>query len=280
GAIVMEMIGYSVDGPNPPRVPIRIPIVFWPSSTGNSIVDVGNSQSAFVGRRYERAARRYAPDLEVYSLKYLGGFLKDGARSDHSSYWACDLPAIMLTDTANFRNTNYHKPSDQVSTVNFKFMTGVTRATAGALLEWAEFESAAPASTLTFYRESCKQAARPLEIDNPAKGLSLHDLSREAACREIITRYWNAVSAGDEQLAAKLWCAWPNGGHPRLIKENRLVEVGKPYQQKGCFDGIPNLITPIRVQLADGRIVEEKLIVIFRDVGLEESCLIIGVYNR
>ena len=43
----------------------------------------------------------------------------------------------MLTDTANFRNPHYHKPSDVADTLNYAFLQSVARATAATLLETA-----------------------------------------------------------------------------------------------------------------------------------------------
>jgi Zn-dependent M28 family amino/carboxypeptidase len=34
--------------------------------------------------------------------------LLDAARSDHASFWLAGYPGILITDTANFRNPNYH----------------------------------------------------------------------------------------------------------------------------------------------------------------------------
>ena len=33
-------------------------------------------------------------------------------RSDHASFWDAGYPAVMLTDTANFRNPHYHRETD------------------------------------------------------------------------------------------------------------------------------------------------------------------------
>ena len=45
--------------------------------------------------------------------------LKNLLRSDHTPFWLRDLPAVMLTDTANFRNPNYHQPSDLEDTLDY-----------------------------------------------------------------------------------------------------------------------------------------------------------------
>ena len=42
--------------------------------------------------------------------------------SDHASFWDAGWPALMVTDTAFFRNPNYHLPSDTIDTLDFGFM--------------------------------------------------------------------------------------------------------------------------------------------------------------
>lgn len=52
-----------------------------------------------------------------------GNPMPDTRRSDHSVFWDFDIPAMMFTDTANFRNPHYHLPSD--TEVNFEFMSSL-----------------------------------------------------------------------------------------------------------------------------------------------------------
>lgn len=43
--------------------------------------------------------------------------------SDHYCFTKIGYPGIMLTDTAFYRNQNYHTPDDTFETINFKFLT-------------------------------------------------------------------------------------------------------------------------------------------------------------
>ncbi|TAL30662.1 MAG: M28 family peptidase [Spirochaetes bacterium] len=45
------------------------------------------------------------------------------SHSDHYSYVKQGYPAIMLTDTAFYRNMNYHTELDTMKTINFQFLT-------------------------------------------------------------------------------------------------------------------------------------------------------------
>lgn len=43
-------------------------------------------------------------------------------RSDHAPFWKRFLPAIMWTDTSEFRNPHYHKSTDTPETLDYEFM--------------------------------------------------------------------------------------------------------------------------------------------------------------
>jgi hypothetical protein len=42
--------------------------------------------------------------------------------SDHGSFWNEDYPAVMLTDTALFRNPHYHRASDLPERLDYQAM--------------------------------------------------------------------------------------------------------------------------------------------------------------
>jgi len=45
------------------------------------------------------------------------------------------LKGVQITDTANFRNPNYHRSSDVPSTLDYHFMADVVRATVACVAE-------------------------------------------------------------------------------------------------------------------------------------------------
>jgi hypothetical protein len=59
-------------------------------------------------------------------------------RSDHAPFLLAGIPAFMLTDTANFRNPNYHKPTDTIETIDRARYTLVVKAVVGAAYSLAE----------------------------------------------------------------------------------------------------------------------------------------------
>ena len=42
--------------------------------------------------------------------------------SDHQNYWKYGYNAVMITNTAFYRNPNYHQPSDKMETLDLKRM--------------------------------------------------------------------------------------------------------------------------------------------------------------
>jgi hypothetical protein len=68
------------------------------------------------------------PELPVVGLKTFFDIKKLPPvllRSDHAPFWDAGLPALMWTDTAEFRNPNYHKTTDTPATLDYAFMAKV-----------------------------------------------------------------------------------------------------------------------------------------------------------
>ena len=53
--------------------------------------------------------------------------------SDHDSFWKKDCPTIMLTDTAFYRNPQYHPDTDRPDTLDYGAMAELVKGIAGAL---------------------------------------------------------------------------------------------------------------------------------------------------
>ena len=72
---------------------------------------------------------RAAPALKVLGAKTWGPLhwvAPDITRSDHFSFWKAGVPAVLWTDTGNFRNPNYHQLTDTPETLDYRFMSAVT----------------------------------------------------------------------------------------------------------------------------------------------------------
>jgi Peptidase family M28 len=71
--------------------------------------------------------------------------LHNFARSDHAPFWDARLPAIMITDTANFRYPHYHEPTDTPEKLDYRRLADIVCATAIAVCREADLEAAAGA---------------------------------------------------------------------------------------------------------------------------------------
>jgi len=115
GMINFEMIGYFTDKPNSQSYPVASMRLVYPSA-GDFIAVVGDmSSSALVGS----VAKYMQKHIKTVSLS-LPQTMSDITRSDHMNYWKFGYNAVMITDTADFRNPNYHKKSDTIDTLNFE----------------------------------------------------------------------------------------------------------------------------------------------------------------
>jgi hypothetical protein len=63
--------------------------------------------------------------------------LSDLQRSDHAAFWAADYPAMMITDTSEFRYANYHcgAGEDAVEFLDHAFAHKVIAASVGGIAE-------------------------------------------------------------------------------------------------------------------------------------------------
>lgn len=143
GMASLEMLGYFTDAPNSQQSPIKpIEGVFEPPTVGDSIAVVGLAGDKSFIQQLTQGMIKAAPDLKITTVDFLPFPIPDMTRSDHRAFMIAGVPAVMITDTANFRNPNYHKPTDTVETIDAKRYTLVVKAVAGATYQLAEPASA------------------------------------------------------------------------------------------------------------------------------------------
>ena len=128
GAIVLESVGFTDQRPGSQRIPPGLPLLV--PEIGNFIGIVGNTASAELCRSFEETISAHVPMLPKLSLVVPGNGLvfPHTRRSDHASFWDVGLPALMITDTADFRNPHYHQATDLPETLDISFMTGLAQA--------------------------------------------------------------------------------------------------------------------------------------------------------
>ena len=145
-----EMIGYYDDTPNTQEVPPGFNLVF-PEQIAE--LEAREFRADFIAIVADDLALGPATALEQYADAYdlinaklvVTGDQKtspafaDLRRSDHASFWDRNYPAMMITDTANFRYAPYHcyEGVDEVANLNHDFSTKVMRATVAAAVDSA-----------------------------------------------------------------------------------------------------------------------------------------------
>ena len=122
GMICLEMVGYACYEPGCQRYPFPLQFFGYPKQ-GDFIGIVGNFKSgAFTTSLFQAFQKN--KDLPVVKLKVpLNGWILPSVRlSDHASFWDQGYNAVMVTDSAFFRNPHYHLASDTMEKLDFRFM--------------------------------------------------------------------------------------------------------------------------------------------------------------
>ena len=128
----LEMIGYFSDAPGSQSFPTPALKPFYPSE-GNFITVVGGPRQGALVRRVKTAMRGAAAPLAVHSINAPTA-VPGIDFSDHGSYWKAGYDAVMITDTAFYRNPNYHTARDTADTLDYRRMAMVVRGVHAAVL--------------------------------------------------------------------------------------------------------------------------------------------------
>ncbi len=152
-----EMIGYYKNTPNTQLIPngfgtlfpFAVDSITSDSSRGKWLFVVGNNNSNTYTIEFDQIAHQYVPGVNSLMLNVPGNgqIAPDLRRSDHAKFWDAGYKALMLTDGADFRNANYHKPTDVIDSLNIPFMTRNIKAIIAAAATWAKPISAGYATT-------------------------------------------------------------------------------------------------------------------------------------
>jgi hypothetical protein len=123
--LCLEMVGYTCREPGCQSYPFPLMFFGYPKE-GDFIGIVGNFASrALAGSIYDSFQKN--PDLAVVKLTVpFNGWIMPAVRlSDHASFWDEGFQAVMITDSAFFRNPHYHLPTDRMETLDFRFMAAL-----------------------------------------------------------------------------------------------------------------------------------------------------------
>jgi hypothetical protein len=135
GMLSIETVGFYSDEPRSQRYPPPVGL-FYPDR-GNFIAFVGDLGSRHLVRR---AVGRFRSASTLPSeAAALPSFLPGVSWSDHRSFWDVGIPALMVTDTALFRDAHYHLASDTHERLDYgrmaRLVTGLAAVVASLAAE-------------------------------------------------------------------------------------------------------------------------------------------------
>jgi Zn-dependent M28 family amino/carboxypeptidase len=127
GMICLEMVGYTCAEPGCQSYPFPLMLMDYPKK-GTFIGIAGNFGSRGLTNGLYHAFQGNE-NLPVIKLTVpFGGWLLPSVRlSDHSSFWDEGYRAVMVTDSAFYRNPNYHQHSDTMDKLDWRFMAELVR---------------------------------------------------------------------------------------------------------------------------------------------------------
>jgi hypothetical protein len=114
--LAFDGLGYYDDRAGSQHYPPPFSLAY--PDTANFLGFVGDLSSGALVRRCVDAFRASGA-LPCEGLSTFGA-LQGVGWSDHWSYWQIGVPAVMVTDTALFRNANYHEPTDRPDTLDYE----------------------------------------------------------------------------------------------------------------------------------------------------------------
>jgi hypothetical protein len=149
-AVVFDPIGFMDSRPRTSPIPPTIAKLYPGQAArirarderADTVVAIYRRRSAELVRRWSRClaatigAERVIQLRDPLDLPLVGPALslhpmaRNFSRSDHVRFWEAGLPAIQVTNTANFRNRHYHQPTDTPDTLDYETLARIAAATA------------------------------------------------------------------------------------------------------------------------------------------------------
>lgn len=130
GMVCLEMIGYFSDEKKSQDYPIGCLKLFYPRK-GNYIALVGKLGKAGLMKKVRKRMRKDM-GMKVKSINAPAS-VPGIDFSDHLNYWKYGYKAVMITDTAFYRNKNYHEPTDTRDKLNYEKMAEVVEGVYAAI---------------------------------------------------------------------------------------------------------------------------------------------------
>lgn len=146
GVLCFETIGYTSEQEHSQRLPQGITLDMFQldnigsDDVGNFLVVIGDVNSEKLVQSFSANAALESVNLPCAALhgpfgyEQIAGRMGDLLRSDHAPFWRQGIPALFMTDSADFRYPYYHTEADTIDKLDFTFMTKICQATVATAL--------------------------------------------------------------------------------------------------------------------------------------------------
>ncbi len=148
GVLCLETMGYISKKKNSQKFPEQIPPKMFEIfdtqedlTVGDFIAIIADVNSKSLATSFCEQCQDDSISLPYACLKADFGFEQaayaalDILRSDHAPFWRENIPALMITDSANFRYPFYHTQADTIDTLDFDFLTKICKATVATAIK-------------------------------------------------------------------------------------------------------------------------------------------------
>lgn len=135
GMASIDMIGYYSSEPNSQKSPIPAMGKFKPPTVGDFIGVAGILTHRHFSQALDKAMHAAEPGengVKTVVVDFLPIAPPDLLRSDHAPFLAAGVPAVIMSDTANFRSPHYHKATDTIETLDAERLAVGARSIIGA----------------------------------------------------------------------------------------------------------------------------------------------------
>lgn len=122
---VLEMVGYRTNAENSQKNPLPS---FYKIPTVGDFIGVISNNNTLLNEILQTESNVKMVGLAIPKFpSMVEKFAPHVMRSDHAPFWRKKINAVMWTDTAEFRNHNYHGANDVWQNLDFEFMSGIAQ---------------------------------------------------------------------------------------------------------------------------------------------------------